>query len=146
MFIPKKLYFETSIVKKEAGVFCCAHRCKSKPAARKAGLCHRHFAIKRRIADPVYDRYYNFKNSALIRNKSFNITLQEFRKFCDDTGYIIEKGKRGRRCTIDRIRNWEGYYIGNIQILTSEANVRKYHDHDKHFTELEPDDPDYLPF
>lgn len=145
-FTPKHLTFQTSQAKKAAGVFCCAYGCKNSAIAKKRGLCHTHYSRYRRIVDPVYNRYVNFKGNALRRKKEFTITLQEFRKFCAETGYIICKGKRGRNCTIDRIRNWEGYNINNIQILSIGSNLDKYHKHDKHCTELPEDDPDYLPF
>lgn len=146
MFVPKAILFKISLQKKEQGEFCCALRCTNKPHERKGGLCNKHYSIKSRISDPVYDRYKNFKNNALRRKKEFTITLEQFRDFCHKTGYIIKKGMRGKNCTIDRIRNWEGYHIDNIQIKSNEANIRKYHDHDKHFTELPECDPDWLLF
>lgn len=130
-FTPKKLEFKTSEVKKIKGIECCAYSCKSKPNKKKAGLCHKHYAIHRRIKDPIYDRYVNFKNNALRRGKYFTITLQEFIDFCNKTGYIIKKGMRGRNCTVDRIRNNEGYHINNIQLLTLRQNIDKYNFEDK---------------
>jgi hypothetical protein len=146
MFTPKKLEFKISEAKKIEGRYCCAYHCKSKPCAKKKGLCHKHYAIHRRIQDPVYDRYVNFKGNALRRCKDFKITLEQFREWCNETGYIIKRGYRGKNCTVDRIRNCEGYHIGNIQLITNMANIRKYHDHDKHVTELPPDHEDYVPF
>ncbi len=145
-FAPKHLSFQTSEAKRQAGLQCCAYGCKNKPCSKKKGMCHTHYARHLRIKDPVYDRFKNFRGNALRRGKPFEITLQEFRDWCAGNGYCLQKGKRGRNCTIDRIRNWEGYNIHNIQIKSNEANVRKYHDHDKHFTELPPEDEDYLPF
>lgn len=152
MFVPKAIFFKISIPKKEAGIYCCAYSCKNKPSPKKAGLCSKHYHIHRRIKDPVYDRFVNFRGNAAKRpwkggiGIPFSITLNQFREFCEKTGYIIKKGMRGRNCSIDRIRNWEGYHIDNIQIKSIQANVRKYHDHDKHFTELPETDEDYLPF
>ncbi len=146
IFIPKKLNFQISEQKKKTGIECCAYGCKNKSNKRKRGLCHKHYHIYRRIIDPIYDRFVNFRGNALRRKKEFTITLQEFREWCTKTGYIIQKGKRGRNCTIDRIKNQYGYHIWNIEIKSNLANIRKYHDHDKHFTELSPEDPDYLPF
>lgn len=152
MFTPKHLLFKTSENKKQEGVFCCAIKCKNKPNKRKRGLCHKHYHVHRRIVDPIYDRWVNFKGNAAKRpwkgsiGIPFTVTLQEFRDFCQRTGYIIKKGMRGMNCTLDRIENKEGYHIWNIQIKSIAANIRKYHDHDKHFTELPEDDPDYLPF
>lgn len=131
-FTPKHLFFKISEAKKIEGRQCCAYGCKNKPNPRKSGLCHKHYARHRRIVDPVYDRYVNFKNNALRRCKDFTITLNEFRKFCNDTGYILKKGMRGRNCTIDRIKNNVGYHIGNIQILRMDKNLEKYHKIDKH--------------
>lgn len=132
---------QTSKAKKAKGVHCCAYACFNKPVKRKAGLCHKHFARLRKEKDPIYDRYYNFKNNALKRKKEFTITLQEFRDFCLRTGYIITKGMRGRNATIDRIKNEFGYHIWNIQLLTNMQNIRKYWDFDRkndEFNDYEP--------
>lgn len=131
MFTPKKLDFKISEAKRKAGKECCAYGCKSKPNEKKCGMCHKHYHIYRRIKDPVYDRFVNFKGNALRRKKEFAITLQEFRDFCQEKGYIIKKGMRGRNCSIDRIDNKLGYSIGNIQILTMNRNLEKYHKIDK---------------
>jgi len=138
MFVPKALKFVVSAIKKEQGIHCCAYGCKSKPNERKRGLCHKHYHIHRRIVDPVYDRFFNFRGNAKKRNKEFTITLQEFRDFCERTGYIVKKGMRGRNCTVDRIWNNKGYHIDNIQLITNEANIRKYHDVDKHHEDYTP--------
>jgi len=138
-FTPKKLEFKISEAKKKAGKECCAYGCKSKPNSKKVGLCHKHYAIYRRMKDPVYDRFVNFKGNALRRGKEFSITLAEFREWCIEKGYIIKKGMRGQRCTVDRIRNWEGYHIDNIQLLTLKSNLEKYNTVDKN-------DENYTPF
>jgi len=144
MFTPKKLAFKTSDAKRKKKIECCAYGCKSKPNEKKLGLCHKHYAIHRRIKDPVYDRYVNFKGNAKKRPCNgqigipFEVTLEEFRKFCNDTGYIVKKGMRGRNCTIDRIRNWEGYYIGNMQLLTIYKNIEKYNLVDKNHEDYTP--------
>lgn len=146
MFVPKNLEFKISLIKKLLGIHCCAYACKNSPHPKKRGLCHKHYGILRRMLDPVYARYVNFKHNALRRHKDFTITLEEFRDFCERTGYIIEKGKRGRNCTIDRIDNRYGYHIWNIQIKSAKANTMKYHNVDKHMTELPEEHEDYLPF
>jgi hypothetical protein len=145
-FTPKKLHFKISEIKKSEGVYCCAYSCKNNPVGKKKGLCHKHYSIYRRILDPVYDRYVNFKGNALRRKKEFTITLEQFREYCNKTGYIIKKGMRGRNCSLDRIRNWEGYHIDNIQIKTAVANTKKYHNEDKYYCDLPETDEDYTPF
>ena len=117
--------FCISEAKKKAGRLCCAYACRNEPIKKKGGLCHKHFARKRREKDPVYSRYNQFKGNATKRNKPFEITLQQFRDFCNKTGYCIEKGKRGQNATIDRINNKAGYSIDNIQLLTNRQNASK---------------------
>lgn len=117
--------FCISEAKKQQGRFCCAYGCTNKPVKKKGGLCHKHFARKRREEDPIGTRFNQFKGNAKVRNKEFTITLDEFRQFCKDTGYLIEKGKRGKNATIDRIKNKFGYHIWNIQLLTLRQNSSK---------------------
>lgn len=117
--------FLISETKKQKGLYCCAYHCTNEPIKKKGGLCHKHFARKRREEDPVGTRYNQFKINAKKRNKEFGITLKQFREFCEQTGYIIEKGKRGQKATIDRIINEIGYYIWNIQLLTNRQNASK---------------------
>lgn len=152
MFTPKALRFCISPAKKKEGIYCCAYNCRNAANAKKAGLCHKHYAIHRRIIDPVYDRFVNFRGNVKKRplkniiGPKFTITLTQFRNFCNETGYIIKRGYRGRNCTIDRIKNNYGYHIWNIQLLKNMANIRKYHDVDKHITELPEDHEDHCPF
>lgn len=149
MFVPKSILFKRSEAKKRLGIFCCAYHCRNKPAKKKGGLCHKHYHIHRRIIDPIYNRYANFKINALRRKKEFTITLEQFRTWCKENGYL-EKGNRGFKCTIDRINNNEGYHIWNIQTKTMIANIKKYHESDKHLTNetesLTPEHEDYVPF
>lgn len=127
----KEPNFKISNSKKEAGIYCCAYGCNESPIAKKAGLCHKHYARKLRVVDPVGSRYNQFKNNAVKRNKIFTISIDQFRNFCTETGYIITKFKRGRNATIDLINNELGYHIDNIQLLTMNQNLQKYLTEDK---------------
>lgn len=116
---------KTSQDKKNKGQKCCAYACTNKPVYKLGGLCSKHYRQKRRIIDPVACRYNGFKGNAKRRNKEFTITLDEFRIFCQRTGYCIVKGRRGKNATIDRRCNIHGYHIWNIQLLTLTENCRK---------------------
>lgn len=118
------IMFSTSQTKKDKGRYCCAYACTNEPLIKKGGLCHKHYARKLSIKDPVYARYNQFKSNATRRHKDFDITLEEFRGFCEETGYLKD-GKRGYAATIDRINNNAGYHIGNIQILSHSKNSSK---------------------
>lgn len=116
---------ELSESKKKRGQYCCAYACRNKPVAKLGGLCYKHYRRRVRERDPVYCRYNNFKGNAKKRKKDFTITLSEFRAFCNRTGYIIKKGRRGQNATIDRRCNAQGYHIWNIQLLSNSENARK---------------------
>ena len=117
--------FKISEAKKKQGKYCCAYHCKNEPVGKLGGLCYKHYWRKRKELDPVYARYNQFKSNATRRGKECTITLEEFRGFCEETGYIVEKGKRGMNATIDRIDNTKGYHIDNIQLLTHRQNASK---------------------
>jgi len=128
-----------SEIKKQAKIHCCAFGCGNKPVVKLGGLCPKHYARKRREIDPVGVRYNQWKQKAKQRGKFFDVTLKEFREFCEATGYCIVKGRRGKNATIDRPDNKQGYTKTNMQLLTLRDNIKKYHELDKH-------DPDYCPF
>lgn len=113
-----------SPVKKAAGRYCCAYACRNEPIEKKDGLCHKHYARKRREEDPIGVRFNQFKGNARKRGKAFSITIEEFRGFCEETGYLT-KGRRGQNATIDRRDNDFGYHLWNIQILTNRQNASK---------------------
>ena len=117
--------FKISPAKKDLGVYCCAYACRNEPIKKKGGLCHKHYARKLREQDPVLVRWMQAKGKAKQRNKPWSITLDQFRDFCNQTGYLVKKGRRGQNSTIDRIDNNKGYTIDNIQLLTNRQNASK---------------------
>lgn len=127
----KELPFKISESKKKIGKYCCAYACTNEPIYRKGGLCHKHNHRKNKAIDPVAVRYNNWKQSAIQRKKHFAFTLEQFRELCQQTGYIITKGRRGKAVSIDRIDNSLGYVPGNINLMTLRANINKYHEVDK---------------
>jgi hypothetical protein len=74
---------------------------------------------------PLLYTFHAFRGNARRRGKDFNITLDEFKAWCAKNGYMETKGKTGSSSSIDRIRDWEGYTIDNIRILTLADNTRK---------------------
>ncbi len=110
--------------KKNKGVYCCAYACRNKPIKKLGELCPKHYWRKRRVIDPVYCRYNQFKGNAKRRGKEFHVTLDQFRKWCKDNGYL-SKGMRGQNATIDRRCNCHGYYIWNMQLLSLVKNASK---------------------
>ncbi len=116
---------KTSDRKKQEGIYCCAFGCTSKPHYKLGGLCSKHYTRKRKELDPVAIRYNNMKSKSKTRAIVFSITLDQFRRFCNRTGYIIKKGRRGMNATVDRRCNVHGYHIWNVQLLTHRQNASK---------------------
>lgn len=76
--------------------------------------------------NPFTHAYRMLKCSAKNRGIPFSLTKQQFKKFCDETGYLMVKGKRSSDQTVDRIDNNKGYEDGNIQMLSSKSNIQKF--------------------
>lgn len=76
--------------------------------------------------DPERYFYGVLKRNAKRRGHEFNLTLDEFRKFCLRTEYINKKGIKRNSLTIDRIDETKGYRADNIQVLKNHENVKKY--------------------
>lgn len=86
----------------------------------------------RRVADRDYVRYvYNYwKANCKRRGRENTVTLEQFRKFVSDNGYIERKGKEKYSLCIDRRDNNRGYHLDNIRTITLSANSIKRHTED----------------
>lgn len=62
------------------------------------------------------------RHSARKRQLAFTITVQEFKTWCQQTGYLELRGQKPDDLTIDRIDWNEGYHIWNIRTLTHKEN------------------------
>ncbi|MGL4567323.1 MAG: hypothetical protein ACRCU6_02200 [Fusobacteriaceae bacterium] len=109
---------------------CCAYRCKSEKS-KKDRFCSKHRKRYTKEIDPAQYYYWNLKSNAKRRKKDFNLTLEEFRIFCNKTGYLDKRGKTKNSYSIDRINPKKGYSLDNIQMLKLGENVSKYHREDK---------------
>ncbi len=74
---------------------------------------------------PLKAAYQNRRDNAKRRNIPFYLTLAEFELFCYRTKLLTGRGRSKESYTIDRIRNEEGYYLGNIQVLSLSKNSSK---------------------
>jgi len=88
-------------------------------------ICHK---CRSRLFKKHHPESYFFnllRVNARRRGKEFLLTIQEFRKFCADTGYLDKKGKNGSSLSIDRINVNKPYSLENIQALTLSENSSK---------------------
>lgn len=75
--------------------------------------------------NPIGHLFKNLRGSAKKRKKEFSITLEYFKELCLNTGYHEGTGRGGDCLTIDRIRNLEGYVVGNIAVIKRCENSSK---------------------
>lgn len=69
--------------------------------------------------------FNKIKQRAKERGISFELTHEQFEKFCYKYKYIQKKGKEKDSYSIDRINCFEGYTLGNIRAITLSENGRK---------------------
>lgn len=62
------------------------------------------------------------RHSARKRNLAFTLTVESFKKWCLQTGYLEHRGNQPTDMTIDRIDWNEGYHLWNIQAITHAEN------------------------
>ena len=109
--------------KKKKGL-CVAIRC-TRQASKKDVFCHRCRKRYQKENNPVVYTFNMLKNNAKRRGKAFDLTIEQFREFCEETNYIALKGRHKKAATIDRIDHTKGYSIDNIQILSLQENGKK---------------------
>ena len=103
---------------------CHVWGCKNKKGNKK-GYCNKHHNEHQRSNNPEGFHYSRLKQRAKRREKTFDLTLDEFKKFCKETGYIDKKGKSKHSASLDRIDPEKGYSYNNIQLLTVSQNSKK---------------------
>jgi hypothetical protein len=108
---------------------CSVLFCSKKATVRKSGSVRRHCpSCDRKILKErhPYTYWYDvWRSNSKRRGIPFEITKDEFIKFCQDNKYLELKGRGIGKATIDRKRSWEGYTYDNIQILEYASNSRK---------------------
>lgn len=109
--------------KKDKGL-CVAYRCTRKHSTRDR-FCHKHRKRFQKDNNPLVYCYGYLKQNAKRRGKAFSLTIEEFKQFCNETGYLELKGKLRKSASIDRIDHTKGYSLDNIQVLSLSDNGKK---------------------
>jgi hypothetical protein len=102
---------------------CISWGCKRRAGKRKAGRCETCASRLFRLRNDDRYAYHNLKRSAKKRGIEFELSFEDFMEFCCITGYLEMRGKEPHSLSIDRIKNWLPYTMGNIRILTYADNV-----------------------
>ena len=106
------------------GKKCITEGCKneSHPTERYCYTCRQKRYKERR---PLRYCYNTLRCNAKRRWKGFGITFEEFEQFCKDNNYLELKGTTKDSLTIDRVKNFQGYNLSNMQTLTLSNNSKK---------------------
>lgn len=122
--IRKQLDKVMIIAKSKPKHLCQAKRCKACKAPKKK-FCSKHHAQSQKQNNLVGYTYNLLKQNAKTRKKVFTITLQDFKDFCNETGYLETKGRTKLKSSIDRKDHTKGYEKGNLQLLSVSDNSKK---------------------
>lgn len=124
----KYLFKEVSpltLAKKRRNGLCKHYGCKRKH--RKQGwTCQTCNTRLYRLKNPMRYAFVMVRASARKRHIPFELSFDDFKRFCDQTGYIESKGKEAESLTIDRIDSSRGYALDNIRAMTWADNCKKH--------------------
>lgn len=101
----------------------CWHWCCKRVARAGRSDCETCNARKKRLSNEDRYAYSNLRASARKRGIGFELSFEDFQEFVATTGYIERRGKEPDSLSIDRIRNWEPYRLGNLRVLSYALNV-----------------------
>jgi len=85
---------------------------------------------------PIEYAFNVLRSNAKRRGKEFNLTIDEFRKFCRKNDYIELKGKAKDNLSIDRDKDEIGYTYDNIKAIPLTDNVKKQRNIEKEIREF----------
>jgi len=71
------------------------------------------------------DSWQHLKDNSKRRGIYFYLTFEQFEQFCVETEYLHKVGKSKLSYSVDRIEEWKGYTVGNLQVLTLSDNSLK---------------------
>lgn len=79
----------------------------------------------KRANNPAREAYFQIKDRAKRRNQIFALTFNEFLAEIEGTEYLSRRGTGIGELHLDRIKVHLGYVPGNLQVITTEENLRK---------------------
>ena len=102
---------------------CCVKFCRNR-RRKNARICNKHASARFKELHPIKYRYNIAKQSAKSRGIEWNLSYEEFEKFCTETGYLRNSGKTRDKLTIDRIDPTQGYHYRNLRAIPHFMNSK----------------------
>lgn len=107
---------------------CLTKNCRNVPAKRcQSKRCSRCKTREHKEKNPYAYFLNRLRNNAKRRGHECTLTVEEFKAFCEETGYLETRGRMSGCMSIDRINQDEGYHFDNIQIMEVGENSRCQH-------------------
>jgi len=103
---------------------CVTKYCRNERRGKRR-VCHKCERRKVRAKNPTRYSFETLRGHSRTRGIFFNLTYDQFKTFCLETGYLKTKGPGADDMTIDRIDSSKGYEYGNIQLLPRDINSSK---------------------
>lgn len=119
----RSLSLATLKQKRKAGL-CATPFCRNKRGEQRR-ICYKCTKRRYRARHPMKEAFFNLRNNAGKRGHKFTLTFEDFKQFCQDTGYMEKRGRSKTKASIDRKDETKGYEPGNIRILTVSQNSRR---------------------
>jgi hypothetical protein len=114
-----------TLIKTKPAKICKVAHCTNKVRKGYATLCQRHHMQLWRARNPTSAAYANLRSSARRRKLEFALSIEEFSRIVNGTGYIENSGTHSGCYQIDRKDACLGYVPGNIHVLTISENTAK---------------------
>jgi hypothetical protein len=131
---------------------CWSKFCRGKRHGGRRVCWKCHMRVDR-LNNPLRASFATLRTNARRRGKPFDLTLEQYRQFVEEHGYLEGRGTHVGALHIDRKDPLKGYTIDNITVLTCTENSAKGAIEDKlrHYNHqpCQPDltlDPDYVGF
>ena len=115
------------IAKNKPKHLCAAWGCTNLRTPKNR-FCSKHNHRYQKEKNPIKYIFHKKRHRAKERGIEWNLTLSEFKQFCEENNYMELKGKKAGSASIDRIDPNKGYEVGNLQILTLAQNSAKMHE------------------
>src|SRR5687768_6632452 len=78
-----------------------------------------------RANNPAREAYRQIRDRAHRRHQIFKLTFEEFLREIEGTEYLARRGRGIDELHLDRVKPWLGYVPENLQVITTEENLRK---------------------
>ena len=115
-YLSKVVSEKTRLSNIRAGI--CHHWGCARSARKDGRDCNTCKCRKARMRHPLKYAFNNVRDCARQRKVPFLLSLEEFKAFCQRTGYLTKKGREFEDLTIDRIDPSKPYQADNIRTLT----------------------------